>query len=210
MVLVASPAAGPIGGRLFWFWMFTFVAFPLGGIVALSIVGPMEGVVQAALGGALAGVVVGASQWLVLRRFLGTTTEWVLATVAGLALGDTVGVLLTGAGTDLADLILLGAVTGAAVGLAQWPQLRGRVRYSGLWVPVVAASWAGAWAITGAAGLSNVAFGYVVFDVLGALAFTAVTGLALWSMLWAEIRATYKAPDVGAESTRDAPEDSTH
>lgn len=187
-------AARAIGGRMFSFWMLTFLSFPLGGIVALSVVGPVDGLVPAALGGGLAGVLVGAAQWLALRGFLGITADWVLATVAGLSLGDTVGVLLTGAGTELLDLISAGAVTGAAVGLAQWPLLRGRVQYAGLWVPVVAASWAGAWAITYFVGV-NVAFGYAVFDAVGALAFTAVTGLALWYMLRAAVRATYRAPD---------------
>src|SRR3712207_1331216 len=50
--------------------MLAFLGFPLGGLVALTLVGSVEGAVSGALGGALAGAVIGAAQWLVLRRYL--------------------------------------------------------------------------------------------------------------------------------------------
>jgi hypothetical protein len=63
-----EPRAG--GWRFFLWWMLTFLGFPLGGLLALALVGPMDGVVSGALGGALAGAVIGAAQWLALRRYL--------------------------------------------------------------------------------------------------------------------------------------------
>ncbi len=58
------------GWRFFLWWMLAFLGFPLGGELALLVVGPVEGVASGALGGALAGAVIGAAQWLALRRYL--------------------------------------------------------------------------------------------------------------------------------------------
>jgi hypothetical protein len=60
--------------------MLAFLGFPLGGFLALVLVGSMEGVASGALGGVLAGAVIGVAQWLVLRRYLRVGPEWVLAT----------------------------------------------------------------------------------------------------------------------------------
>jgi hypothetical protein len=49
----AEPRAG--GWRFFLWWMLAFLGLPLGGELALLVVGPVEGVVSGALGGALAG-----------------------------------------------------------------------------------------------------------------------------------------------------------
>jgi hypothetical protein len=94
-----DPSTG--GWRFFLLWMLAFVGFPLGGILALVLVGSVGGVVSGALGGALAGAVIGAAQWLVLRRYprVRIGPEWVVATALGVGIGDALGVLLTGAGT---------------------------------------------------------------------------------------------------------------
>ena len=63
--------------------MLTFLGFPLGGVLALLVVGSIEGVVSGALGGALAGTVIRAAQWLVLRRYMRVGPEWVGATALG-------------------------------------------------------------------------------------------------------------------------------
>ena len=64
----AAPRAG--GWRFFLWWMLAFLGFPIGGFLALVLVGSVERVVSGALGGALAGVVIGVAQWLVLRRYM--------------------------------------------------------------------------------------------------------------------------------------------
>lgn len=178
-----SKPAGRISERgLFLGWLTTFLAFPLGGIASLSFVGPVEGVVSAALAGALAGAFVGAGQWLALYRHLGAPVDWILATTVGLALGATIGAILTDAGRELQDLLVFGLVSGAAVGVAQWPLLRQRLRYAALWPPVVAAGWVLGWLAAEAAGveLDN---GYVVFDPVGGLGFSAITGAMLLFMI---------------------------
>ena len=113
-----DPSTG--GWRFLLWWMLAFLSFPLGGLLALIVVGPVEGVVSGALGGALAGAVIGAAQWLVLRRYLRVGPEWILATALGVALGDALGTLLTGAGTGIGALLITGLATGVAVGLLQW------------------------------------------------------------------------------------------
>jgi hypothetical protein len=175
-----DPRAG--GWRFFLWWMLAFLGLPIGGYLALIVVGPVEGAVSGALGGALAGVVIGVAQWLVLRRYMRVGPEWVLATALGVAIGDALGALLTGAETGIGALLITGLVTGVAVGLLQWWLLRGRVLLASLWPPVVAIAWPLGWTVTRAAGV-DVERGYYVFGASGALVFAAVTGLAMLFML---------------------------
>ena len=177
----ADPRIG--GWRFFLWWMLAFLGFPIGGELALIVVGPVEGAVSGALGGALAGAVIGAAQWLVLRRYLRVGPEWILATALGLAIGDALGALLTGAGTGIGALLITGLATGVAVGLLQWALfLRGGLLLASLWLPVVAIAWPLGWAVTWAAGI-DIERGYYVFGASGALVFAAVTGLAMLRML---------------------------
>ena len=175
-----KPRAG--GRRFFLWWMLAFLGFPVGGLLALMAVGPVEGAVSGALGGALAGVVIGAAQWLVLRGYMRVGPEWILATALGVAIGDALGALLTGAGTGIGALLITGLVTGVAVGLLQWWLLRGRLLVASLWLPVVAIAWPLGWTVTWASGI-DVERGYYVFGALGALVLAAVTGLAMLLML---------------------------
>ena len=171
------------GWRFFLWWMLAFLGFPLGGLLALVLVGSVEGVVSGALGGALAGAVIGAAQWLVLRRYLRVGPEWILATALGVAIGDAIGALLTGAGTGIGALIIIGLATGVAVGLLQWGlALRGRLLRASLWPPLVAIAWPVGWTVTWAIGI-DVERGFLVFGASGALVFAVITGLAMLLML---------------------------
>jgi hypothetical protein len=89
---------------------------------------------------------------------------------AGSALAATIG----GAGTDVSDLILTGAVTGTAVGTAQAALLN-----SPQWAAVTAATWALAWLISAGVLAQQADEGFVVFGSSGALVATVLTGLAL-------------------------------
>jgi hypothetical protein len=178
-----DPSTG--GWRFFLWWMLAFVGFPLGGFLALMVVGSVEGVVSGALGGALAGAVIGAAQWLVLRRFprVRIGPDWVVVTALGVAIGDALGALLTGAGTGIGALLITGLATGVAVGLLQWGLvLRGRLLRARLWPLVVAIAWPVGWTVTWAFGI-DVERGYYVFGASGALVFAAITGLAMLLML---------------------------
>jgi hypothetical protein len=178
----ADPRAG--GWRFFLWWMLAFLGFPLGGFLALVVVGSMEGLASGALGGALAGAVIGAAQWLVLRRYLRVGPEWVLATALGVAIGDALGALLTGAGTGIGALLITGLATGVAVGLLQWGLvLRGRVLLASLWTPVVAIAWPLGWVVTSVVIGINIERGFYAFGASGALVFAAITGLTMLFML---------------------------
>jgi hypothetical protein len=186
--MTASDEPGAVGWWFFLWWMLAFLGFPLGGLLALVLVGSVDGVASGALAGALAGAVIGAAQWLVLRRYLRVGPGWVLATALGVAIGDAVGALLIGAGTGIGALLITGLATGVAVGLLQWWLLRGRVRVAGLWPPVVAIAWPLGWTVTWAADV-DVERSYAVFGSTGALVFAAITGAAMWLMLRGSRRA---------------------
>lgn len=183
--MVANYRAREAGWRFFLWWMLTFLGFPLGGVLALLVVGSIDGPASGVLGGALAGAVVGAAQWLVLRRYMKIGPGWVLAIALGVAIGDGVGAFLTGAGTRIGALLITGLSTGIAVGLLQWALLRGRVLAANLWVPVVAVAWPIGWTVTWAVGV-DVERGYAVFGSTGALVCTAITGLAMLLLLRAQ------------------------
>jgi hypothetical protein len=181
-----------VGWRFFLWWMLAFLGFPIGGELALVLVGSVDGVASGALGGALAGAVIGAAQWLVLRRYLRVGPEWILATALGVALGDALGALLAGAGPEIGDLLITGLATGVAVGLLQWGLvLRGRLLVASLWPLVVAIAWPIGWMVTWAAGI-DVERGYYVFGSTGALVFAAITGAAMWLMLSGSSRAALR------------------
>lgn len=175
-------------------WVVTSLGFPFGGILALYLVGPMDDVVSAALGGLLAGAVVGAAQWPVLRHYLGIDATWVVATASGLTLGNAVGAVLTEAGTSINDLLVIGVVSGISVAAAQWTLLRERLRYAGLWIPVLAVAWPLGWTTTWSIGV-DISLGYTVFDAVGALVFTAITGVVLLLM----VRSLSYTPDTESQ-----------
>jgi hypothetical protein len=154
-------------------WIPTFLAFPNGGLLAFETVGSATGPATAAAGGLLAGAVIGAGQWLALRNE-GIDRRWPLVTAAAMAAGSALAATITGAGTEVSDLVLTGAVSGAAVGAAQ-AALIGRTQ----WAAVTAASWALAWLISAGVLAQQADEGFVVFGSSGALVATVLTGLAL-------------------------------
>src|SRR5215210_9074131 len=162
--------------------MLTFLGFPVGGVLALLLVGSIDGAADGALGGAAAGVGIGGAQWLVLRGRLGMTPLWIAATALGLALGDGVGAALTGVGTTIGDLLVTGLISGVAVGLLQGMLLGRRVQVGGLWTLVVALAWPLGWTVTWAIGV-DVERVYAVFGSSGALVFAAITGATMTLIL---------------------------
>ena len=89
---------------------------------------------------AVGGAVMGVFQWLMLRRYIGGSIRWVLASFVGVLLAAfTVG----GIGSFNLDLgWMMGAVSfGFTTGLAQWWVLRRQVPRAGWWVPVCTFGW---------------------------------------------------------------------
>lgn len=152
-------------------WLPTFLAFPLGGFLAWLVLGSLDGPVTGAAGGLLAGAVIGAAQWLAL----GTTKRWIAYTAGAMAAGTALAAVVTGAGTELQDLMISGLIAGAAVGAAQGTILGA----TAAWSAITAASWSLAWLVTYAVVGVNADQGFFVFGSSGALVATLITGLAL-------------------------------
>lgn len=163
--------------RLFLLWMLSFLGFPLGGLCAILIAGPMDGFSSALLGGFLTGLFIGTGQYLALRRRFRVGAEWIPSTAVALAVGNTAGTTLTGSGTGIGSLLVIGFFAGLCVGAAQWFVLRRRASARS-WPFVVAAAWPIGWTVTWLVGV-DVERGYTVFGASGALVFTALTGATL-------------------------------
>jgi hypothetical protein len=161
-------------------WIPTFLAFPLGGVLAIGTLGGIHDPASAAAGGLLVGAVVGAAQWLALRP-AGMSARWVAHTAAAMAAGAAVAAAVTGAGTEQADVVLAGLVTGAAVGAAQGALLP---RGAALWTAVSGGAWALGWLVTSSV-IVDLDRGHHVFGSSGALLVTLLTGLALRQLLGA-------------------------
>jgi hypothetical protein len=178
-------------------WLPTFLAFPIGGLLALLVVGSLDDPLSGAVGGLLAGVVIGAGQWLALRSS-GIGRRWIPYTGAAMAAGTALGAAFTGAGTELEDLMLTGLVAGAAVGAAQSTLLPRAGLPSAAWTAVTAASWPLGWLATWAVVGINADLGFFVFGASGALLVTVLTGLALRRMLGATNDAVLPATTASA------------
>jgi hypothetical protein len=163
-------------------WLPTFLAFPLGGWLAIAAVGSLDDPVSAAAGGLLAGAVIGAGQWLALRS-RGIDRRWVPYTAAAMAAGSALGAAITGAGTELEELMLTGLVAGAAVGAAQSVLLARSAVARAAWTAVTAASWALGWLVSWHVIGVNAERGFYVFGASGALVVAFLSGLALRRLL---------------------------
>jgi hypothetical protein len=169
-----STGARPLRGKDIAWWCLTFIGFPVGGLAAEAIVGPVDSVWVAVVAGAIAGLAIGTAQWLVLRR-IGIDARWIALTSVGLAVGLGIGVAIFDYGTSIGDLAILGAVSGLCMGAAQWLVLRDHVGASVLWIPGIAALWALGWTITTSIGV-DVESKWAVFGASGAITVTVLSG----------------------------------
>jgi len=96
----------------------------------------------------LAGVLIGFSQWIVLRYYLTTSSDWILAGGAAWAAGYALGLLII---QNLSNTIFggIGAylLFGAIVALIQWQMLQREIPSLLGWVLINMGGWAaGLWA----------------------------------------------------------------
>ncbi len=155
-------------------WLLTAFAFPPAGLLAHLVAGAVDSPTPALLGGAIAGAGIGAAQWALLRR-RGIGAMWVLATLAGLAVGGAIGAAAVSYRTDITSLAVAGAAAGLAVGAAQATQLpTGRLR----WTLLTACLWSVGWCVTTSAGI-DVESQYVVFGIFGSLTVAAAQASVL-------------------------------
>lgn len=173
--LSSPPAVSRSGTALRW--LATFIGFPLGGLIAEMVVGPIDGPVPAIVGGAITGGCLGVVQWYAVRRSGPRMIHWVGASAVGMAVGLATGAGLVGYGTSTADLVTQGAVCGAVMGIAQSLPLAGRIgRLAAGWPVVLAGLWALGWATSAGIGV-DVEAQYTVFGASGALVVAAGTSV---------------------------------
>ena len=133
-------------------WIATLVAFPLAGIAARAVAGPVDAVGTAFLAGAVSGLVLGVAQWLALRR-IGADFRWIVATAVGLSVGLGLAYAIFEYGDSVGDLAVVGAVSGLGIGIAQWWVLRDLINGSIAWIPATTVAWALGWTVTTAIGV---------------------------------------------------------
>ena len=162
-------------------WTAGFLAFPFAGLAGTAVAGRVDSPLSALLGGAVAGLVIGTAQALLSRRRL-DLRRWVLATSLGMGLGLLLGASIVGYRTSLADLVLMGALTGIPLGLAQALALPGRTRPRWVWAATMPVLWALGWTATTLGGIA-VERQFTVFGAYGAVTFSALSGLLLHRLL---------------------------
>jgi hypothetical protein len=167
--------------RTWLLWTAGFLAFPLAGLAGAAVAGRVDDPLAALAGGTVAGLVIGAGQGLVSRRRL-QPRRWVPATAAGMGVGLLLGASAVGYGTSLADLALMGALTGIPLGLAQALVLPRHTRLRWVWAAAMPALWALGWTTTTLGGIA-VDQQFTVFGAYGAITFSVLSGLLLHQLL---------------------------
>jgi hypothetical protein len=111
-------------------------------------VGNIDSASAAVLGGLVGGVVLGGLQVVIGGIDPMDRARWISATALGLATGLGVGASAVGYQTDTASLAVMGAISGAFVGLAQAASIPMRPIDRVLWAVTTPALWAGGWLIS--------------------------------------------------------------
>ena len=175
--------AGPHASRLrrWLIWTAGFLAFPIAGLAGTGVAGRVDSPLAALLGGAVAGLVIGVGQTLASLGRL-DVRRWLPATGVGMGLGLLLGAVTVGYGTSLADLALMGALTGLVLGPAQALALPHGTRLRWLWAAAMPALWALGWTATTLGGIA-VDEQFTVFGAYGAVTFSALSGLLLLLLL---------------------------
>lgn len=176
-----SGASHPTFTRTWLLWTAGFLAFPLAGLGGTAAAGRVDGPIAALLGGAVAGLVLGAGQALASRRRL-HPRRWIPATAAGMGIGLLLGASIVDYGTSLADLALMGALTGLVLGPAQAVALPRPSRQPWMWAAAMPALWALGWTVT-TLGKIHVEQQFTIFGAYGAVTFAALSGLLLHHVL---------------------------
>ena len=167
--------------RTWLIWTAGFLAFPLAGLAGTAIVGRVDSPLAALTGGAVAGLVIGAGQALLSRRRL-DPRRWVPASIVGMGLGLLLGAAAVGYRTSLADLALMGGITGLLLGTAQAAALPSRAHHRWAWAAAIPLLWALGWTTTTLGGI-HVEEQFTVYGAYGAITFSALSGLLLHRLL---------------------------
>jgi len=180
MTATVRPTARPsVSERIrpWWLWIVTALAFPPAGFIGHEVVGQVDGVSAALLSGVITGALIGLAQWALLRG-RGATPRWIVATASGFGVGLAAGAALVSYETSLGALVAMGAVCGAAIGLAQVASFAPLRRHALSWTLATGALWAIGWAVTTGAGF-KVEDQWPLFGISGALVVAAVQSVLI-------------------------------
>ena len=110
----------------------------------------------------------------------GKWPAWVVASAVGYSLGLAAGAALVEYQTEFGDLVVMGAVSGAVLGVCQGLALAGQGlrRLALAWGAAMPVLLAVGWSVTTALGV-NVDEQFTVFGAFGATAFMLLSGLLL-------------------------------
>lgn len=170
----------PAGAKTFFKWVgLCLLGFPLGGYLGNIVAGPVDGATPALLGGALAGAGIGLAQWLLLRRSLGVGAGWIAATSVGLAVGLAVGAMAVDYEMGRPQLMIMGAISGAFVGIAQGILLRNKLSLWRVWIVMNPPAWAIGWLVSSYVISRNIDERFPVFGASGTVVFAIISGLLL-------------------------------
>ena len=160
-------------------WMgVTLLAFPPAGYLGWGIGGHVDAVGPSLIVGAITGAGIGFVQWLFLRRDLGIGPIWILATGVALTAGLSIGAAVVDYETTVSALMIMGAISGAAIGVAQGFLLRDRFSLWFAWMLAMPLLFALGWFVTNSAGI-DVDNQFPVFGASGCIVFGLLSGMLL-------------------------------
>lgn len=159
-------------------WLAVFLAYPVAGLVGRLVANPADGLAFAFIAAAIAGAILGLAQWLALDRQI-SVARWVGATALGLGVSFVIAQAL--GATSSSSALVIGAVTGIGVGVAQSAVRSDRLPSAAVWIVTMGVVWAIAWVVTTSIGVQAEA-GWPVVGVSGALVAQALSGIVLMTM----------------------------
>jgi uncharacterized membrane protein len=158
-------------------WTPTFLAFPIGGLLAKLLFGSASSVLKSVGGGLIVGFVVGLIQYLSLQKY-GVTSSWVIASGIAVSIAALINSYVFSFKFDTASLVGSGLVAGLVVGIAQSLSQSREIKFVAFWTLCTAIAWSVAWFITSKVIVDPEAQ-YHVFGSSGAVLTTFGLGICL-------------------------------
>ena len=162
-------------------WTPTFLAFPIGGLLAKLIFGSASSVARSIGGGLIVGLVVGFIQYLSLKKY-GISTSWVVATAIAAIMASLINSYAFSFKFDSASLAGSGLVTGLLIGISQSLSQTRDLKFVTIWTISTAIAWSLAWFVTSKVIVDPEAQ-YHVYGSSGALLTTVGLGIVLKYLL---------------------------
>jgi hypothetical protein len=179
--MTRSHAPQPVFLRTWLVWTAGFLAFPIAGLAGTAVAGRVDDAGAALVGGTVAGLIIGAAQTLLSRHRL-DPRRWIPATAVGMGAGLLPGAWAVDYHTSLADLAVMGALTGLILGSAQAFALPPAAAHRWTWAVAMPTLWALGWTVTTLGGI-HVEEQFTTFGAYGSLTFAALSGLLLHRLL---------------------------